>query len=274
MFKSPLPVCRQRAFCYDPLMNIELIDTHCHLDFPVFDEDRDDVVSDAKAASVNAFVVPGVVAQDWPRLLECCAEFGFSPALGLHPCFIDQHQDADLERLEVLLASEKVVAVGEIGLDFFIADPNQSRQMALFDAQLELAKRFNLPVLLHVRKAHDQVLKLLRHKKLSSAGIVHAYSGSEQQATQYADLGFKLGIGGSLTYDRAKKLRRIATEMPLSTLVLETDSPDIPLLKHRGIPNQPKRVREVAEVLAGLRGISLEELAHATSTTARKLLNL
>lgn len=255
-------------------MKIELIDTHCHLDFPVFDEDRSNVVSAAKAESVNAFVVPGVVAKDWPRLLECCKEYGFSPALGLHPCFIDQHLDADLERLEALLAIEKLIAVGEIGLDFFIADPDKSRQMELFDAQLELAKQFDLPVLLHVRKAHDQVLKLLRRKNLSRAGIVHAYSGSEQQATQYADLGFKLGIGGSLTYDRAKKLRRIATDMPLSTLVLETDSPDIPLLNHRGEPNQPKRVREVAEVLAGLRGISLEELAHATSATARKLLNL
>lgn len=255
-------------------MMIELIDTHCHLDFPVFDENRDQIVSNAKALSVNAFVVPGVVAQDWTRLLGCCVEYGFSPALGLHPCFIDQHQNADLERLEALLASEQVVAVGEIGLDFFIAEPDQLRQMELFDAQLELAKQFDLPVLLHVRKAHDQVLKLLRQKKLSRAGIVHAYSGSEQQALQYADLGYKLGIGGSLTYDRAKKLRRIATDMPLSTLVLETDSPDIPLLKHRGEPNQPKRVREVAEVLAGLRGISLEELAHATSTTARKLLLL
>lgn len=255
-------------------MNIELIDTHCHLDFPVFDQDRVDVVSEAKSASVNAFVVPGVVAQDWSRLLACCHEYGFFPALGLHPCFIDRHQDADLERLEALLTSEQVVAVGEIGLDFFIADPDQVRQMELFDTQLELAKKFELPVLLHVRKAHDQVLQLLRQKKLPRSGIVHAYSGSEQQATQYADLGFKLGIGGSLTYDRAKKLRRIAANMPLSTLVLETDSPDIPLLNHRGTPNQPKRVREVAEVLAGLRGISLEELAHATSTTARKLLNL
>jgi len=255
-------------------MSIELIDTHCHLDFPVFDEDRAKVVLDAKAQSVNAFVVPGVVARDWSRLLECCDAYGFDAALGLHPCFIDQHRNSDLDRLAALLASEKVVAVGEIGLDFFVADQDQTRQMELFDAQLELAKQFNQPVLLHVRKAHDQVLKLLRQKKLSRAGIVHAYSGSEQQATQYADLGFKLGIGGSLTYDRAKKLRRIATDMPLSTLVLETDSPDIPLLKHRGMPNQPKRVREVAEVLAGLRGISLEELAHATSTTARKLLNL
>lgn len=255
-------------------MSIQLIDTHCHLDFAVFDGWRDQLLADARSDNVTDFVVPGVTADAWPGLLATCDAEGLYPALGLHPCFLDQHKAADLTQLEELLSFKPVVAVGEIGLDFFIANLNQEKQIELFTRQLEMANHFQLPVLLHVRKAHDQVLKLLRQFKLERGGIVHAYSGSEQQAQQYIELGFKLGMGGSLTYDRAKKLRRIAMHLPLDAFVLETDSPDIPLAGYRGEPNQPRRVREVAEVFAELRGISLEELAQCTSATARKLLRL
>jgi len=255
-------------------MSIQLIDTHCHLDFAVFDGWRDQLLDDARSDNVTDFVVPGVTADAWPGLLATCDAEGLYPALGLHPCFLDQHKAADLTQLEELLSFKPVVAVGEIGLDFFIANLNQEKQIELFTRQLEMANHFQLPVLLHVRKAHDQVLKLLRQFKLERGGIVHAYSGSEQQAQQYIELGFKLGMGGSLTYDRAKKLRRIAMHLPLDAFVLETDSPDIPLAGYRGEPNQPRRVREVAEVFAELRGISLEELAQCTSATARKLLRL
>lgn len=255
-------------------MSIQLIDTHCHLDFAVFDGWRDQLLADARSDNVTDFVVPGVTADAWPGLLATCDAEGLYPALGLHPCFLDQHKAADLTQLEELLSFKPVVAVGEIGLDFFIVNLNQEKQIELFTRQLEMANHFQLPVLLHVRKAHDQVLKLLRQFKLERGGIVHAYSGSEQQAQQYIELGFKLGMGGSLTYDRAKKLRRIAMHLPLDAFVLETDSPDIPLAGYRGEPNQPRRVREVAEVFAELRGISLEELAQCTSATARKLLRL
>ena len=255
-------------------MSIQLIDTHCHLDFAVFDGWRDQLLADARSDHVTRFVVPGVTASDWSGLLATCDAEGLYPALGLHPCFLDQHKAADLAQLEQLLSFKPVVAVGEIGLDFFVPNLDQEKQIELFTRQLEIARQFQLPVLLHVRKAHDQVLKLLRRFKLTRGGIVHAYSGSEQQAEQYIELGFKLGIGGSLTYDRAKKLRRIATHLPLDAFVLETDSPDIPLAGYRGEPNQPKRVREVAEVFAELRGISLEALAQCTSATARELLRL
>lgn len=255
-------------------MSIQLIDTHCHLDFAVFDGWRKQMLADARSDNVTGFVVPGVTAVDWSGLLATCDTEGLYPALGLHPCFLDQHKASDLDQLEQLLSLKPVVAVGEIGLDFFVPNLDQKRQIELFTRQLEIAKQFQLPVLLHVRKAHDQVLKLLRRLNLTRGGIVHAYSGSEQQAEQYIELGFKLGVGGSLTYDRAKKLRRIAVHLPLEVFVLETDSPDIPLAGYRGEPNQPKRVREVAEVFAELRGISLEELAQCTSATARHLLRL
>jgi TatD DNase family protein len=240
----------------------------------VFDGWRERLLADARSDNVTRFVVPGVTADDWPRLLATCDAKGLYPALGMHPCFLDQHKASQLEQLKLLLSLNPVVAVGEIGLDFFVPNLDQEKQIELFTRQLEIAKEFQLPVLLHVRKAHDQVLKLLRQLKLARGGIVHAYSGSEQQAEHYIELGFKLGIGGSLTYDRAKKLRRIVMNLPLDAFVLETDAPDIPLAGYRGEPNQPKRLREVAEVFAELRGISLEELAQCTSATARKLLRL
>lgn len=262
---------RQRAFCYAPYMTIQLIDTHCHLDFPVFDSWRDRALTDALAEGVDKIVVPGVVASDWPRLLQICSDEGLYPALGLHPCFIGQHQDNDLRLLSELLDSVSVVAVGEIGLDFFVEGLDQDRQIHIFEAQLKLAAHYELPVLLHVRKAHDQVLKRLRQIKLRRGGIVHAYSGSHQQALQYLELGFKLGVGGTLSYDRATKLRTLVIDLPLDSFVLETDAPDMPLADFRNEPNQPTRVRLVAEILANLRGISLAELSSQTTKTARAL---
>lgn len=253
-------------------MSYYLIDTHCHLDFPVFDEDRARLLARARAAGVEQCVVPGVIADDWQRLLSCCESFNLLPALGLHPCFLARHQDSDLGVLEQLLMQYPVVAVGEIGLDFFIPEPEPERQLALFEAQLKLAQRFNLPVLLHVRKAHDQVLALLRRYRLERGGIVHAYSGSLQQAQQYLQLGFRLGIGGTLSYSRAKRLREIVTTLALESFVLETDAPDIPLADYRDEPNRPERVAEVAALIAQLRGEPLERVAEVTSRTAQALL--
>ncbi len=257
-------------------MTVELIDTHCHLDFPVFDGWRDKALSDAKAANVKQIVVPGVVAKDWAGLLGLCREqeTALKPVLGLHPCFLYQHREQDLEELERLLACGGAIAVGEIGLDFFIPEPDVEGQLYFFESQLKLAADYKLPVLLHVRKAHDQVLKLLRRYRLPRGGIVHAFSGSEQQAEHYLTLGFKLGLGGSLTYERAKKLRRLAQTLPLASFVLETDAPDIPLSDYRDQPNEPCRVLEVAQVLAELRGISLDQVAEQTTATAKALLDL
>ncbi|MBY4675632.1 TatD family hydrolase [Marinobacterium arenosum] len=254
-----------------------LIDTHCHLNFPVFSERRAEVITEAARQGVGKIVVPGVSAKGWAELLKMTeSSDDLFPALGLHPCFISEHKDSDLRQLEEMLAGHRdsVVAVGEIGLDLFISDPQFEQQLALFEAQLALAERFELPVLLHVRKAHDQVLARLRRLKLQRGGIVHAFSGSRQQAEHYLKLGFKLGFGGAISYSRATKLRRLAAELPLEALVLETDAPDMPLADYRDRPNEPARVRQVAELIASLRGIELRQVAAVTSATASCLLGL
>jgi TatD DNase family protein len=256
-----------------------LIDTHCHLDFPDFDSDRAAVIERARSVGVEPIVVPSITVDNFERVLELCAtDSQLYPALGLHPCF-SHNPELDLDRLDKMLSQAKgrVVAVGEIGLDLRpeYASPEQLRvQEQLFKAQLQLAKAHQLPVLIHAVKAHDQVLKWLRQYQLPRAGIIHAFSGSEQQAREYAKLGFKLGFGGAVTYERARKLRRLAAELPLEWQVLETDAPDMPLQDYRDKPNEPCRVADVAECVAQLREVETAEVTAATSATASRLLRL
>ncbi|MBP0048141.1 TatD family hydrolase [Marinobacterium sp. AK62] len=253
-----------------------LIDTHCHLDFPDFDTDRDAVIERALEAGVGAIIVPSVTVDNVQRVLDLCAASSrFYPALGLHPCFSHDPESA-LTALEQALQAhrQEVVAVGEIGLDFRSGQPDVRQQESLLVAQLQLAKAHDLPVLLHAVRSHDAVLKQLRRAELPRAGIVHAFSGSEQQAREYARLGFKLGFGGACTHDRARKLQRLATELPLEWLVLETDAPDMPLQGHQGERNEPGQVAVVAAHLAALRGISLEELLTRTCANAAQVLGL
>lgn len=252
-----------------------LIDSHCHLDFPAFAADRAAVIDAAHAAGVEQMVVPAVTVANFSQVLDLCtATPGLYPALGLHPCFSHAF-DADLERLEQALSGfrEQVVAVGEIGMDLRPAQAPVEMQSRLLEAQLQLAKAHDLPVLLHVVRAHDQVLKLLRRHDLPRAGIVHAFSGSEQQARIYAQLGFKLGFGGAMTHARAHKLHRLAASLPLEWLVLETDAPDMPLAGGP-TPNQPAQLCRIAEWLAQLRHCSVAEIAAVTSATTRELLHL
>lgn len=251
-----------------------LIDTHCHLDFDDFDADRQAVIARARRAGVGQIVVPAITVDNFQRVLALCTSSPrFYPALGLHPCF--PHEiDSAIARLAQALDGHEVVAVGEIGLDFRSGQAAPEVQLPLFERQLQMAAEHDLPVLLHAVRAHDQVLKLLRRYRLERGGIVHAFSGSEQQAREYAKLGFKLGFGGALSYDRAHKLRRLAAELPLEWLVLETDAPDMPLAQYPGQPNEPSRVAEVAQLIAGLRGQSVAEIAEVTTATARQLLRL
>jgi TatD DNase family protein len=251
-----------------------LIDTHCHLDVSQFDPDRDQVLAQAREAGVNRILVPAILATGWQKLLAICyREEGLIPALGLHPVFLAHHQIQDLIELERLISIVQPVAIGEIGLDFFLPDLDHSQQQRLFEDQLGLALRTNLPVVLHARKSHDQVISCLRRYQIKG-GIVHAFSGSIQQAHQYLDLGFKLGMGGMLTFERSSRLRSLAKALPLEGLVLETDAPDLTVAAHQGERNSPAYLPYILSALSQIRGQDPDYLAAETSRNAQAVIDL
>lgn len=245
-----------------------LIDTHVHLDAAEFDGDREALISQARAAGVAGFVVPAVAAANFAavralagaRTDTCCA-------LGIHPLYVMQAQMADLDVLDDELQRGGVVAVGEIGLDNHVTDVNPVRQHEFFVAQLRLARRHALPVILHVRRAIDPILAQLRRFELRG-GIAHAFNGSRQQAEQFIALGFKLGFGGAMTFDGSTRIRDLARCLPLDVIVLETDAPDIPPAWGQGSRNLPCNLKRYAEVLAGLRGIGVDEVVAVTGRNA------
>ena len=262
------------------------IDTHCHLDAPEFASDRAVVWARAQAAGVNRLVLPAVAAAHFPAALALGRELGVHVALGIHPLWTPQHGDEALGVLrEALLANRdnpRLVAVGEIGLDHFVPGLDHARQQFFYVEQLKLAREFELPVLLHVRRSADALLRELRRIRVPG-GIAHAFNGSAQQAQAFIDLGFNLGFGGTLTFDRALQIRRLVIELPLSALVLETDAPDIPphwlyataAERAAGTAsgrNEPAELPRIAAELAALRGISLAELAAATCANAEAVL--
>ncbi|HET8808161.1 MAG TPA: TatD family hydrolase [Methylophaga sp.] len=250
---------------------LPLIDSHCHLDFDDFDTDREQIINHCQQFGLTHIIVPAVTCERWPQLIQICQQ---SPilhyALGCHPMFMDQHPEDALSQLDTAIHQFKPIAVGEVGLDFFLPGHNKQAQLALFTGQLKLAEKYQLPVILHVRKAHDDVLKLLRQIPLKG-GIVHAFSGSRQQAQQYQALGFLLGIGGALTYPRAQRLQGLFSELPLSQIALETDAPDMPFCGHQGERNSPEYIPLVVEKLAELRGATMVEIAVQTSANVRTL---
>jgi TatD DNase family protein len=242
-----------------------LIDTHCHMDAADYDTDRDAVVERARQAGVERVIVPAVAAFNFQPVVDCRRYAGVEIALGLHPMYVHVHREEHLAQLDEAIRLHQPVAVGEIGLDRF-----QSRLdcPGVHEEDLE-----RLPVLLHIRRANDQILKQLRRIK-PSGGIAHAFNGSVQQAQEYLKLGFKLGFGGAMTYPRASSLRKLAAELPLEAIVLETDGPDIPpewIARQR---NEPAELPGIAQVLADLRGISLCEIHEVTTQNARQVLGL
>lgn len=266
------------------------IDTHCHLDAAEFDADRDAVREAARVAGVTRCVIPAVHAAHWPQVAQLAERHGDAYALGIHPLFVPQAQETDVQALDQALTERRddprLVAVGEIGLDFFVPElctPHmRERQWFFYTAQLRLAQKHGLPVILHVRRSADLLLKGLRQCPVAS-GIAHAFNGSTQQAQAFVDLGFALGFGGTLTYERSLQLRRLASELPLSAIVLETDAPDIPpqwlyqTAEQRALGakqgrNSPAELPRIAQVLAELRGVSLADLAAATLGNACRVL--
>lgn len=253
---------------------MELIDTHCHIDVADFDADRAQVLERAKARGIRHLVVPAVHAGTWDALLAVCRRHQeLSPALGLHPVYMAHHRLEDVRALEERVVRERPVAIGEIGLDYFIDEPDRRGQERLLEAQLCVARDAGLPVLLHIRKAHDHVLKLLRRVR-PPGGICHAFNGSRQQAEQFIEMGFKLGFGGVITFERARKIRTLAAELPLTSLVLETDAPDLPPAAHRNERNSPEYLPDVLTALSQLRDESPEAIAARTTANAREVLGL
>lgn len=244
------------------------VDTHCHLDAAEFSGDRQAVHAAASAAGVSRMLVPGVAVSGFPALKACVAEHaGCVAAYGIHPLYVMQAAESDLDELAVWLRTESPVAVGEIGLDHFVAEIDPARQQHFFVEQLKLARAFDLPVILHVRRAVDEVLKFLRQHRVRG-GIAHAFNGSRQQAEEFLRLGFKLGFGGAMTFAGSTRIRTLAATLPPEALVLETDAPDIPPAWLSGRRNTPAELPRIAAVLAELRGVSAAEIAALTTANA------
>ncbi len=261
-------------------MPLTLIDTHCHLDLAIFDPDRDVVLQRAFDNAVSDFIIPATTFAHWEKIKILASKYSyFHPAYGLHPMFMSQHSDQDLDHLAHWLQTEKAIAVGECGLDFFIFNQQTKRgqainaQLHLFHSQLALAQQYQLPVIIHSRKSLDLVLKEIRQQP-NLRGVIHSFSGSEQQAYQLIDQGFCLGFGGPITYTRAKKLRHLVTTLPLDALLLETDAPDQPDASHYRQRNEPAFLIHIATKMAELRGISIQDVIQITSNNAKQLFNL
>ncbi|MBK0053405.1 TatD family hydrolase [Stenotrophomonas sp. S39] len=251
-----------------------LVDSHCHLDASEFDPDRTAVIERARAAGVQAQVVPAVTAASWPKLREVCQQApGLYPAYGLHPMFLAEHRPGHLDQLRDWIERERPCAIGECGLDFFVDGLDAQAQQDYFIGQLKLARDFDLPVIVHARRAVDAVIAAIRRIG-GLRGVVHSFPGSPEQAAQLDKLGFLLGLGGPLTYERAQRLQRLVRDMPLQQLLLETDAPDQPDAGIRGERNEPARLSVIARHVAALRGTDVETVAQATSENARRLFAL
>jgi TatD DNase family protein len=259
------------------------IDTHCHLDAPEFAQNLPGVIQAAISKNVQAILLPTVKAGDCEEVRELANQYsqlipGLVYTLGIHPLYTNQAKEGDISILEKeitqSLVDPRFVGIGEIGLDYFVEGLDPHKQEYFFNAQLDLAQQFQLPVILHVRRSQDAILKALRRRKISG-GIAHAFNGSFQQAEQFIELGFKLGFGGAATYERALQIRRLLTELPIDSIVTETDAPDIPpaWLREEGIAfNEPAFLPRIARELALIRGVSETNFAAVVWRNAMQVL--
>lgn len=250
-----------------------MIDSHCHLDFSQFDSDRADVITQAKSIGVTGILIPGTQASRWQNQIHITSKLDdLYLALGLHPYFLDSATQQHLLELDLLLNEHKskVVAVGEIGLDFMI-ETDEKRQQYFFESQLDLAVSHNLPVIIHHRRSHNQLIRTLKQKNVSRSGVIHAFSGSEQEANTYIEMGFCLGIGGTITYPRAQKTRQAISNLPLTSLLLETDAPDMPMAGRQGQRNSPEYLPQVLDALSSIRQESRSEIEQATDSNFNRV---
>lgn len=253
---------------------MELVDSHCHLDFASFDNDRKVILSRCLELGINHIVVPATTASRWQLLLALCQSSDMlHPALGLHPMFMHEHHADDLSTLERLITENNIVAIGEIGLDFYINNHDKQAQIALVTAQLKLAQQTDLPVILHVRKAHDQMIALLKQHPVKG-GIVHAFSGSQHHADMYLRLGMSFGIGGAYSYQQATRLQELLKHLPLASIVLETDAPDMPLSGKQGQRNTPESIATIVDIVANIRQQNSEDIAKISTENCKRIFNI
>ncbi|WKD51020.1 TatD family hydrolase [Microbulbifer spongiae] len=262
---------------------MKLIDSHCHFDFDAFAPDRSRVWQRCLAAGVSRMIIPGVCEAQWQPLADLVkGQPGWYAAAGIHPWWVGRIEDLTvsaegLDQLGHALTSHvreyACVAVGECGLDTAIDTP-LAQQEAVFRLQIEVACALQLPLVLHVHRTHNAVLRLLKHYRPPRGGVVHAFSGSEQMAGDYWQLGFYLGVGGTVTYPRAAKTRRTFSRVPLQSLLLESDAPDMPLSGRQGRRNSPEHLPLIAAELAELRGVSTDEIANTTRHNTEMLFSL
>jgi TatD DNase family protein len=257
---------------------IELIDSHCHLDFTEFDANRERLIEDCVDLGVTKIIVPGVSADTWQRTLTLCRDHAsLYPALGLHPYFIKQHQTKHLATLDDQLRNDKsIIAVGEIGLDFYdkaLLAQTREHQLEIFEQQLILAKEYELPVIIHNRKAHDVCIQLLAKYQLKG-GIIHAFSGSIQQAQKYSKMGYLLGFGGLATWPRSRRLRTLLEQLKPSQIALETDAPDMKPFGVNSKHNSPEYLPLIGKEIAKIQDTSLAELALETNNSIQRLFNI
>jgi len=251
-----------------------MIDSHCHIDFEVFDNDMDEVLQRATSNGVSDLIVPGVLRKDWSKIQALSAQHkNIHPCYGLHPCFADQHSEDDLAALEEQITSNPCVAVGEFGLDYRKHQPDRELQSKYFEAQLEIADKHELPVVIHSVYATEEVIQSLK-KYPGLKGMIHSYTGSFEQAEQLVKMGFYISLSGSITYDNARKLRIVAEDIPLDSLLIETDSPDQPDADHFDQRNEPAFLANILSCLDMLREESKEQIAERTASNTRELFGI
>jgi TatD DNase family protein len=248
-----------------------LFDSHCHLDLPELLPELELHLANAKAVGVAGFLVPAVQSSAWLPLLALKQRYGFYIALGVHPWWASHTELDALSGLEGLAALPEVNAVGEIGLDFALDEQSFALQRQCFELQLQLAGKLKKPVILHHRKSQNDLLQVIKQQQFTQGGILHAFSGSFAQGKAFIDMGFKLGIGGTITYDRAEKTRKAVKQFPLDALVLETDSPSMPLSGFQGHINTPAQLPLVLKALAELRGEVAQRIAQVLQNTTTQL---
>ena len=283
MATIPLQPTESVQYTLPTSTKIEFVDSHCHFDFSEFDYDRDTVWQECLNKNVSAMIVPGIEPAQWPRLTQLSKQYvGLFYAVGIHPWWLEKLfpeviTPAELETVKHQLRKNSsvlgCVAIGECGLDAMIDQP-LIEQIKILRVHVQLASELSLPLILHCRKTHNELITLLKQHNLRAGGVVHGFSGSIETALQYWSMGFYLGIGGTITYERANKTRTAVKKLPIEAIVLETDAPDMPLAGKQGTRNTPTSIPLGAKTLAGLRGESLEIIANKTTENARRLFQI